>query len=183
MRPNHCPSLSVPGLPAPPSPTDLCVTKDIENHPASQVTPFLFLGNMKDASDAAGSSDAASAPAYLGADGALLPATIAHAELSSRVLAAIRDRGTNQTQLCAALSLARRLLRFLRSQRSLQLLRLRGLRLRRKSLWFFTQRRRGAHVPGRQALGRRRGRRAGRALLLGDEKTGVTKLRDGDTSD
>merc|ERR1712130_562346 len=54
MRPNHCPSLSVPGLPAPPSPTDLCVTKDIENHPASQVTPFLFIGNMKDASDAAG---------------------------------------------------------------------------------------------------------------------------------
>merc|ERR1711963_538123 len=52
MRPNHCPSLSVPGLLAPPSPSDLCVTKDIENHPATQVTPFLFLGNMTDASDA-----------------------------------------------------------------------------------------------------------------------------------
>jgi len=44
-------SLTLPGLPAPPSPTDIPLTKDIENHPASQVTPFLFLGNMKDASD------------------------------------------------------------------------------------------------------------------------------------
>jgi len=44
-------SLTIPGLPAPPSPTDIPLTKDIENHPASQVTPFLFLGNMKDASD------------------------------------------------------------------------------------------------------------------------------------
>jgi len=53
MRPSPCP-LALPGLPAPPSPSDLCVTKDIENHPASQVTPFLFLGNMKDASSAEG---------------------------------------------------------------------------------------------------------------------------------
>jgi len=44
-------SLTIPGFPAPPSPTDIPLTKDIENHPASQVTPFLFLGNMKDASD------------------------------------------------------------------------------------------------------------------------------------
>merc|ERR1712001_333402 len=28
MRPNHCPSLSVPGLPAPPSPTDSCLAVD-----------------------------------------------------------------------------------------------------------------------------------------------------------
>merc|ERR1719166_588556 len=38
-------------IPAP-SPTDIPRTKDIENHPATQVTPFLFLGNMTDASDA-----------------------------------------------------------------------------------------------------------------------------------
>lgn len=27
-------------------------TKDIENHPATQVLPYLFLGNMRDAADA-----------------------------------------------------------------------------------------------------------------------------------
>ena len=42
-------------LPDPPdSPTELCDTKDIENHPTSQVLPYLFLGNMRDAADAAG---------------------------------------------------------------------------------------------------------------------------------
>jgi dual specificity MAP kinase phosphatase len=54
MRSSPCPALALPGLPAPLSPSDLCVTKDIENQPASQVTPFLFIGNMKDASDTAG---------------------------------------------------------------------------------------------------------------------------------
>lgn len=43
--------LNIPGLPPPPSPTDIPRTKDIENHPATQVTPFLFLGNMTDAAD------------------------------------------------------------------------------------------------------------------------------------
>ena len=43
--------LNIPGLPPPPSPTDIPRTKDIENHPATQVTPFLYLGNMTDAAD------------------------------------------------------------------------------------------------------------------------------------
>jgi dual specificity MAP kinase phosphatase len=38
-------------LPDLPSPSELCDTKDIENHPATQVLPYLFLGNMRDASD------------------------------------------------------------------------------------------------------------------------------------
>ena len=69
MRPGHHPStlsthlpsspsshLGLAGLlPAPPAPSDLSppTTKDIENHPASQVTAFMFLGNMKDAGDVA----------------------------------------------------------------------------------------------------------------------------------
>lgn len=44
-------TLGLPGLPAPPSPSDLSPTKDIENHPASEVTRFLFVGNMKDAGE------------------------------------------------------------------------------------------------------------------------------------
>ena len=50
MMPQSCSHL----LPDLPSPTELCDTKDIENHPTSQVLPYLFLGNMRDASDADG---------------------------------------------------------------------------------------------------------------------------------
>merc|ERR1719412_1982109 len=38
-------------LPDLPSPSELCDTKDIENHPATQYLPDLYLGNMRDASD------------------------------------------------------------------------------------------------------------------------------------
>ncbi len=50
-----CPGhLSLDGSPAGdlPSPFDLCnTTKDIENFPATQVLPYLYLGNMRDAAD------------------------------------------------------------------------------------------------------------------------------------
>merc|ERR1711884_992943 len=42
---------SEPGLPQPPSPTDIPATKDIENHPATKVADFLFLGNINDAAN------------------------------------------------------------------------------------------------------------------------------------
>lgn len=40
-------------LPDLPSPSELCDTKDIENHPATQVLTHLYLGNMKDAANTA----------------------------------------------------------------------------------------------------------------------------------
>merc|ERR1711962_1765747 len=53
MRPLVGGPVAFPGVPAPPSPSDISPDKDIENHPASKVTNFLFVGNMKDASDEA----------------------------------------------------------------------------------------------------------------------------------
>ena len=50
-KPNGLTNASSQLLPDLPSPSELCYTKDIENHPASQVLPYLFLGNMRDASD------------------------------------------------------------------------------------------------------------------------------------
>jgi len=49
--PSEAHQSNAPGLPQPPSPTDIPVTKDIENHPATKVADFLFLGNINDAAN------------------------------------------------------------------------------------------------------------------------------------
>merc|ERR1712038_1730127 len=49
--PSEAHQSSEPGLPQPPSPTDIPATKDIENHPATKVADFLFLGNINDAAN------------------------------------------------------------------------------------------------------------------------------------
>ena len=52
MRSSEASQSLAPGLPQPPSPTDIPATKDIENHPATKVADFLFLGNINDAANA-----------------------------------------------------------------------------------------------------------------------------------
>lgn len=49
--PSEAHQSNAPGLPRPPSPTDIPATKDIENHPATKVADFLFLGNINDAAN------------------------------------------------------------------------------------------------------------------------------------
>merc|ERR1712088_716588 len=49
--PSEAHQSNAPGLPQPPSPTDIPATKDIENHPATKVADFLFLGNINDAAN------------------------------------------------------------------------------------------------------------------------------------
>jgi len=51
MRSSEASQSLAPGLPQPPSPTDIPATKDIENHPATKVADFLFLGNINDAAN------------------------------------------------------------------------------------------------------------------------------------
>jgi len=50
--PSEAHQSNAPGLPQPPSPSDIPATKDIENHPATKVADFLFLGNINDAANA-----------------------------------------------------------------------------------------------------------------------------------